>query len=299
MTMPRQINPGGKYLLTRRTPHRQFLLTPTWRTNLLLKFCLGWAALKTGVVIHSVCVMSNHWHGVVTDPYGRLPEFLECFHRLVARAQNTFLGRREALWSSEKPSVVLLLDDEAVLEKMAYVIANPVQAGLVSSPEQWPGVITPDFDSCEIAPRPDGFFNPRGPLPAQLILQTTRPDIFPQLSDHELRERLKQKVSELVVQARRKLAAAGRRFVGARAVVRQSFYDYPRTEEAPRRIVPRVAASDAAKRSAGLRMLADFVRAYRAAWRAWRRGNRDVLFPPGTYALRVHAGVSCGTLAAA
>jgi putative transposase len=60
--------------------------------------------------------MSNHWHGVVTDPHARLPEFLERFHRLFARAQNASLGRWENLWSSDKPSVVRLVSDQDILE---------------------------------------------------------------------------------------------------------------------------------------------------------------------------------------
>lgn len=48
-------------------------------------------------------------HGVVSDPFARLPEFLERFHRLFARAQNAALGRWENLWSSDKASVVLLV----------------------------------------------------------------------------------------------------------------------------------------------------------------------------------------------
>jgi putative transposase len=52
--------------------------------------------------------MSNHWHGVLTDPDARLPEFLEIFHKLFAKAQNASLGRWEKLWSSDKTSVALL-----------------------------------------------------------------------------------------------------------------------------------------------------------------------------------------------
>jgi REP-associated tyrosine transposase len=116
-------------------------LRPSRLTNQLIEYCLGLAAERTGVEIHAVCVMSNHWHGVVTDPEGRLPEFLERFHRLLAKAQNASLGRWENLWSSDKLSVVWLVTEQDVLDKMAYTLANPTTAGLVKSPDEWPGVI--------------------------------------------------------------------------------------------------------------------------------------------------------------
>jgi putative transposase len=85
-------------------------------------------------------------YALVTDPFARLPEFLEHFHRLLAKAQNASLGRWEKLWSSDKTSVVLLVSDEDVLEKMAYTITNPTAAGLVRSPLEWPGVMTTRID---------------------------------------------------------------------------------------------------------------------------------------------------------
>jgi len=42
-----------------------------------------------------------------------------------------------------------------------------------------------------------------------------------------------------------------------------------------------------------LSRLTEFLRAYRDAWSAMRAGVRDVLFPAGTYALRVFHGVRC------
>ena len=131
LTAPREVLPGTTYLITRRCAQRQFLLKPSRRTNQLVRYCLADAARHTGVLLHAVCCMSNHWHGVVTDPFARLPEFLERFHRLFARAQNASLGRWENLWSSDKTSVVALVSDEDVLDKMAYTVANPTAAGLV------------------------------------------------------------------------------------------------------------------------------------------------------------------------
>ena len=139
MTAPRQILPGSCYLVTRRCTQRQFLLRPSVVSNEIVEYCLALAADQTGVELHAVCVMSNHWHAVVSDPFACLPEFLERVHRLTARALNASLGRWENFWSSDKPSVVRLVTEQAVLDEMAYVLANPTAAGLVNSPREWPG----------------------------------------------------------------------------------------------------------------------------------------------------------------
>jgi hypothetical protein len=43
------------------------------------------------------CAMSNHYHAVIYDRAGRYPEFIEHFHKLLARSQNALRGRWENL----------------------------------------------------------------------------------------------------------------------------------------------------------------------------------------------------------
>lgn len=285
--------PGQSYLITRRCTQRQFLLKPSRRTNQLVRYCLGLAASKTGVLLHAVCFMSNHWHGVVTDPFARLPEFLERFHRLLARAQNASLGRWENLWSSDKTSVVLLVSDDDVLEKMAYTLTNPTAAGLVRSPRDWPGVITRRMgERCRVD-MPDVFFDPEGTLPETVQLEFTRPPIYPQLDQAQLARQLANAVERRVREARAALAQQGRKFMGARSVLQQSFEAVPKTTEPRRNPSPRIAAASTPERVQAIRDLMAFLRDYRSAWHAWRRGKREQVFPAGTYALRIYARVAC------
>jgi len=237
--------------------------------------------------------MSNHWHGVVSDPQARLPEFLERFHRLLARAQNVFLGRCENLWSSEKTSVVLLASDEDVLEKMAYTIANPTAAGLVRSPSEWPGVISLRIGEQSSVEMPELFFNPEGPLPACVTLTLTRPAIYPDVDLDDLSRLLANAVQRHVEQAREALAKRGLKFLGAKAVLQQSFEEVPKAPEQRGTTNPRIAAAHSPLRTQMFERMLTFWRTYRAAWQAWRSGKRDQVFPAGTYALRVHAGVCC------
>jgi putative transposase len=293
VTAPREVLAGRSYLLTRRCTQRQFLLKPSRCTNQLVRYCLALAASKTGILLHAVCVMSNHWHGVVTDPFARLPEFLEHFHRLLAKAQNASLGRWENLWSSDKTSVVLLVSDDDVLEKMAYTIANPTAAGLVRSPREWPGVITARIGERCAVDMPDVFFDPEGSLPASVSLAFTRPPIYPQLDIATLARHLATAVERHVRNAREALAREGRKFLGAKAVRQQPFHATPHTSEPRRNTNPRIAARHRPEREQAIRNLMAFQRAYRAAWHAWRHGKREQVFPAGTYALRIYARVAC------
>ncbi len=103
---PRRIVPGETYLITRRCYQRTFRLRPSALTNGIFACCLGFAMEKTGVLLHAVCVMSNHHHLVLTDPKGLLPDFLRELHRLTAKAINASQGQWENLWAAEHCNVV-------------------------------------------------------------------------------------------------------------------------------------------------------------------------------------------------
>ena len=93
MTAPRQVLQGTTYLVTRRCTQRQLLLKPSKVTNAVFGYLLAVAARRYGVEVHAYCVLSNHYHLVVTDPQARLPAFQQFLDALVARAVNAHLGR--------------------------------------------------------------------------------------------------------------------------------------------------------------------------------------------------------------
>ena len=280
-------------MITRRCTQRQFLLTPCPRTNQIIRYSLARAAEVSGVRLHAVCFMSNHWHGVISDPLARLPMFLEHLHRLIAKAQNAWLNRRENLWASEKTSVVRLLTDADVLEKMAYTIANPTSAKLVRSPEEWPGVLSYWSSERTEVEMPDVFFDKSGDLPKQIPLNIVRPRIFSQLTDEQLTQMLLDKVETFIEHARDEVVEAESSFVGATVVLNQAFDSKPKTEQPLGSLNPRIAAKSPMVRVRAIQSMRAFTKAYRAAWLCFRDGIRDVLFPAGTYALRLHSGVRC------
>src|SRR5688500_15572527 len=160
MTMPRRVIPGMTVMITRRTLRRTHLLRPDTRMNALFTYLLAVLAERHGVLVHAAVLMSTHEHIVLTDPHGRLPRFLQELHRLLALGVKVLRKWEGAVWDHEKTSVVELCTPAAVVETLAYLMANPVAAGLVERASQWPGVKTLPRDLGQTewrATRPNAF----------------------------------------------------------------------------------------------------------------------------------------------
>ena len=298
MTLPKQYLPGTIYLVTRRCTQRQFLLKPSALTNQLFAYCLAAAMVHAQIELFAYCVISNHYHLVVRDPFARLPKFLAYLNKYVAKCINTSLGRYENVWSSEPPSTVALSTDEDVLDKMVYTLANPVTAGLVSRGKDWPGLRSTEKqwlqEPCVIE-LPPIFFRTDGNMPEQLELKLSRPPIFEEMSDAELSEELARQVYAREEEERRRRKRKGLKFLGRQKVLSQSPFGQPRRQTPRGTLNPRVAGRDKWRRVEALRRLKQFWIDYRDAFLRWKAGMRDVVFPAGTYSLRVHAGVACSS----
>lgn len=299
VSAPRRVFPGETYLITRRCYQRTFRLRPSARTNQIFLYCLASAARKTGVRVHAVCVMSNHHHLVVTDERGELPVFLRELHRSTAKAINASQGQWENLWSAEQTSAVHLGDRDDILRKIAYVVANPVDAGLVAEPRDWPGVILWGDQEVEVA-RPDDYFDPLGASPERMTLRVESPSrrgAAPRaLADWH--RRLAAAIRDRVAAAQHAVRCAGLAFLGRQAVLAASFVARAKSYEVKRGVVPTVAAADPDTRRTLLTVRVRFLGAYRTALELWQRGVRDVVFPDGTWWLRVHHGVAVASGAA-
>ena len=288
MASPRRVVPGAIYLITRRCSQRTFRLRPSAATTHILAYCLAYALEKTGVMLHAACFMSNHHHLVVSDPMGLLPDFLRELHRLTAKAMNALQGQRENLWSAEPCSAVRLADDQDVVDKIAYVAANPVAAGLVQKPEDWPG-LSMWIDGAATITQPHAYFRAGGECPESLALRV----VSPRLEHGDSVQRVRCAIAMKVAEAHRKMQIAGRVFIGRAAVLTQSLVKQAMSFEPRRVIVPTVAAKHPQARRALLAIQKAFRVAYRRALSAWQAGQRDSVFPFGTWWMRVHHGAQC------
>jgi REP element-mobilizing transposase RayT len=278
--------------ITRRCTQREFLLRPDPATNNAFTYALAEAAQRCDVTIVLPQMMSNHHHTIAYDPHGNHVDFRQRLHRNVAASQNALRGRWENLWAAEEPCVVELVSTEDLLEKLVYVATNPVKDHLVEKVHHWPG---PKFVHALLsgkpmkATRPRHFFRPCGPMRSEVELAVGLPDHFE--GKDEFLAQLRRRIAAVEDQCARDRQLTGRRVVGRRSILRQSWRGSP-TSHAPRRnLRPRVAARDASQRVFTLRRNHEWQADYRAARQLWLAGF-DVEFPYGTYWLRRYASVA-------
>ncbi len=298
MTAPRQIIPGTTYLLTRRATQQQFLLRPDESVTQVITYCLAEAATRFDVCVHGWVAMSNHIHLVVTDTKGRLPEFMERFYKLTAKALNAYWRRRENLWSSEQASVVRLVGRGARLESLIYVLMNPVSAFLFDKAREWPGASSYRQNLSEGAvtvERPTIFFSRRNrTMPARVELKISRLPGWEELAHTRWRALVYDAVRAAELRARRRRMRDKITLVGAAGVLAAKPSRRPRGSK-KRRVAlrPNVACAEPKLLAAALTELVDFRKAYRTALDRWRQGDRQVAFPLGTvHMVRFH-GAHC------
>ena len=294
MTPPRYIIPGSTYLLTRRCTQRQFLLQPTRILNHLLAYLLAHASTKYGVRLHACCVLSNHYHIVLSDPQRKVCDFLRLFNSLVARALNAHYGRWENFWSSEPASIVRLSEAQDVFDKMLYTICNPVSSFLVEDSRLWPGLCSrPEQIGAEARTieRPGFFFRQDGDAPQTAELRLEPPAEW----DRETQPRFERAVEEREATLRDRAKAEGRFFVGLKRITRQSRESRPSSVEPRRERTPHIACKCPELRVREIARWKRFVADYREALREFVQGARDVLFPAGTYLMKEMFRVRCAS----
>ena len=292
MTVPRQILKGSAVMVTRRTTQRKFLLKPGRTVNAILLYSLGYAIVCHPVDLFNYVFLSNHYHLALMDRWGHLPLFMACLNRTIAQCLNRLYGRDENLFDNRKYHMLKLEDPQAVLERMAYIRTNPVAAGLVASPDLWPGLCSGVAEigaPAKTIERPNLGFSKATVLPSSVELGLVVPEMF-RGEEEAFRSRLESTVEDRVRCLRESILGRGG-FLGVSKVKKQTRDQRPSTpEERPRRI-PRYASSDPARVRECEKQYRAFLSAYREAFERWRRREDGVVFPLGTWWLRVSAWV--------
>jgi putative transposase len=297
MSQPREIAAGATYLITRRVLRRHLLFRPDAAITQLLVYTLAFSTRRFGIQVHAFCAMSTHLHVVVTDVNGVLPRFLQFFHRIVALGTKVLRTWEGPVWDHEATSVVRLLTRAAVVEKIAYVLANPVAAGLVRHAREWPGAkVNVDELGHGVlrAARPAVYLDPENPQwPEEVSLPLALPPIIQQDSVEIFRREVAAELERQEAQAHAEVRRQGRRFLGAERASKISPYERATSFEALHDRNPVFAVGR--HQGGAWRVAAAAVRAFRMAYRAalerWRAGVRSAVFPAGTWWMRTFHGV--------
>jgi hypothetical protein len=300
MSLPREVIPGRYYMVTRRCSERRFFLRPDYETNNAFTYCLAMAASRTAVRIIFVHAASNHYHTGIFDAEGRYPEFLHYFHEFLAKSQNALRGRFEHFWSSEQTSVVRLVESADVIDKMIYALTNPVKDPLVDHVWEWPGVNSYEATingTTLVASRPKHFFREDGNMPESVELRLARPLGFEEAPHAELAAQIKDRVTVFERTAADERRAKGIRVLGREHILKQDWRSSPDSQTPHFNLSPRVAAKSKWARVEALLRNKAFLEAYLDARQRLKAGEKDVVFPAGTWWLRRHASVTCGEAA--
>jgi putative transposase len=257
-------------------------------------YCLAVFAARYGIAVHVAVLMSTHEHLLVTDVRGELPLFIRDFHRTIASCVKALHGWKGPLWDQQRTSIVQLMTPEAIIETAAYMIANPVSAGLVSSSTDWPGVTVSPSQIGRgrwTLQRPKVYFSRNNPTwPETATLELSLPEQMP-MSDTDLRTGVADQVAQFEAAAAADMRARGLTFLGANLATQCSPYERAKSDEPARGRNPTFAVGKGQKEAllSTVRAVRAFRQAYREAFDQWRDGVRDVAFPPGTWLMpRLH-----------
>jgi putative transposase len=291
MRQVRYIVPGQTVLITRRILRRAFRLRPSELTNQIVGYLLAALLPAYDIDCFGYVVMSNHVHLGLVDNKGRLPSFLRQFFSLLARALNRLHGTSDIVWDGRGPDIVYLADLGAVVDKVGYIMANPVKAGLVEYGREWPGLRSQSkhYGKSIIFSRPPVFFYGLSKrLPAEGTLTLAIPPMAAHLDRGAFVHQVEQAVHVHEQAARAAHRKTGRPFLGAPACRATDPFACPTTP--PPKSDTRhseVAARDSVSRDILEKCLHDFRQAYAETRATYLDGHRDVRWPYGTW-YRVH-----------
>ena len=293
VTAPHRIVPGATHAICRRTERRRFLLRPDAMFNRLFIWLLAICAAMFDIEVHAVCCLSTHFHLVITVPHGNVSQFMHQLDTHLAKAVQVlrrFVGG--VVWAPGQLNIVELETREAVKEQIIYAIFNPVAAGLVYNPGDWPGVTMAVRDIGKralSADRPPFYFTGRG-WSGHGSVKLTMPAWLQDVDEEAAYAELERQLAE----ARAKVKKNGWTGMGRIQAQNVSPYRCAKSREELGRLRPHVAAGrgQTEARVAALARLVDFRRRYRDALRRWCAGDRSVVFPHGTSLMRILHGVT-------
>ena len=135
--LPRLTLPGYPHHVIQRGNNRQAIFTEEADYRYLLELIEGYAR-ELDVAVHSYVLMTNHFHLLATpQSQTALPEMMQAVGRRYVRYFNQRQGRSGTLWEGRYRST-LIQAERYLLACMVYIDLNPVRAGMVAEPAQYP-----------------------------------------------------------------------------------------------------------------------------------------------------------------
>ncbi|MCZ7681754.1 MAG: hypothetical protein M5U28_24355 [Sandaracinaceae bacterium] len=191
---------------------------------------------------------------------------------------------------SQGLSVVELKTTEAVVEQIAIV--NPVRRASCTDAADWPGLTAKATDIGRrvlSALRPTFYFR-AAKWVAEASVTLVMPECLSELGEAAAHEMIAAEVERQQAEARAYVKEMGWNVAGRVAAQNVSAYRCATSWRELGKLTPHIAAGrgQTEARLAAIAELLQLRADHRAAKARWRAGDRDVVFPAGTYWMRVH-----------
>lgn len=287
----RYVEPGQMVEVTTRTIQGRLLLRPSAELNAAILAVLGRALARHDVALHGFVVMSNHYHLLLTVWDGfALASFMRFVNRNVSSAVGRLHGWRGPMWS-RRYRAIPVVDEASQVSRLAYLLRQGCQEGLVGSPLAWPGLhcaraLVGAESLVGTWLDRSGLYHARrnrdGDVDVVEFETRYRVELAPLpcwsgLSVEEWRERCAVMVAGIEDETRRENEALGRVPPGADFVLAQDPHARPRSSA--RSPAPLVHAATKRAREAFRAVYRRFVDAFREAASRLRAGDAGREFP--------------------
>ena len=129
--------PHGLYSVVSKCNNDEFLFNAHEKFNLYLRHLLE-CKKYFGFTLYDIACMSNHVHELYRVPKDiTIADILQRVKGLFSRKFNKAFGRTGHFWRN-KPFYRIVENERYAVNTMNYYHWNPVKAGLVQTPQEWP-----------------------------------------------------------------------------------------------------------------------------------------------------------------
>ena len=284
------------FAVCRRVQDRRFLMRPDAVFTAMVTWLLAACAVLFDVQVHAATVMSSHLHLVVTVGDQRISAFMQHFVANLAKGVSVLRRlRRGVVFEPGGLNIVECKTVDAVVYELAYAIVNPVAAGLVWRPEEWPGlcVLVDDIGRGALDGVRPGFYFRARTWAQRAVLRITWPPCLLELGEDEARRLVADEVARQLEEAHAEIRAKRWSVLGPVAAANVSPFKRATTWETFGSLHPHFATGPGrvAERIEAAAELREFRRAYRSCWERYQDGETDIEWPYGTHLMRVRHGV--------
>jgi hypothetical protein len=264
--------------------------------NAIILGCLGRALAQfPGVSLFAFFWASNHFHLILSGLSSEIiSAFMGHLQSNIARLANKLHGWRGPFWE-RRYRAIPILDDEALVARLRYLLSHGCKEGLVMRPADWPGVsclpallegeklegVWVDHTSLHRKPKTG---DAQDALPAGSEEAFIRYDVplsplpcWAELDEAGRRAKVRALVEDIEAETRERHESARTRPLGSERVLAEEPQAAPR--EVKRRRAPACHAASQALRKAYRALYRAFANMFRQASESLRTGDLCAVFP--------------------